>query len=67
MLYRMSLLVLSHRFARPPAPMEHPDLPLDTVLLAVSYDTKLTLVYYILYKKRKLLNGLMNANPRAFR
>ena len=46
--------------------MEYLNLPLDTILLAVSYDTKLTLVYYILYKKSKLLNGLINTNPKAF-
>ncbi len=63
MSYRISLLVLSHRFARPPAPMEHPDLPLDTILLAVSHDTKLTPVYCILYKKSKSSNGSMNVNP----
>ena len=66
MLYKMSLLALSHRFARPRAPMEHPDLPLHTVLLAVSHDTKLIPVYCILYKKNKSSNGSTNANPGAF-
>ena len=47
--------------------MEHLDLPLDIVLLAISHNTKLTLVYCILYKKSKLLNILTNANPKAFR
>src|SRR6266702_5493540 len=46
--------------------IEHPDLPLDTILLAVSHDTKLTPVYYILYKKSKSSNKSTNANPEAF-
>ena len=66
-LYKIFLLVLSRRFARPLAHTEHPDLSLDIVLLAVSYNTKLTQVYYILYKNSKLLNSPININPRAFR
>ena len=66
MLYKIFLLVLSCRFARLLAPTEHLDLPLDIVLLAISYNTKLTQVYYILYKNSKLLNRSINVNPRAF-
>jgi len=62
----MSLLVLSYWFTRPLAPIKYLNLLLDIVLLAVSYDMKLILVYYIFYKKSKLLNRSTNANPRAF-
>ena len=66
-LYKIFLLVLSRQFARPLAPMEHLDLPLNIVLLAISHDIKLTQVYYIRYKNSKLLNSSININPRTFR
>ena len=65
--YKIFLLVLSRQFVRPLAPIEYLDLPLDIILLAISYNTKLTQVYCILYKNSKLLNGSTNVNPRAFR
>ena len=38
--------------------MEYLDLPLDTVLLAISHDIKLTPVYYIFYKKKQIIKWI---------
>ena len=55
-LYKIFLLVLSRRFAGPLAPTKYLDLRSNIILLAISYNIKLTQVSYILYKNSKLLN-----------